>query len=104
MKELCEYFSGKRTSFSIPIAITGTPFQRKVIRAMQAIPFGETRTYAEIARAIGKPTAVRAVGSACGANPIPIVIPCHRVVGSHDIGGYSGGIRKKLWLIKHEES
>jgi methylated-DNA-[protein]-cysteine S-methyltransferase len=104
MEELVQYFENRRRRFSVPIEITGTPFQRKVFKAMQTIPFGETRTYSEIAEAIGKPTAVRAVGNACGRNPMPILIPCHRVIGSNGIGGYSGGTSKKKWLLKHEKS
>lgn len=102
MEEIEEYFKGQRIQFSVPMEATGTPFQIKVFKAMQAIPFGETKTYGEIAKAIGKPRAIRAVGTACGRNPLPILIPCHRVIGSNGMGGYSGGIRKKQWLLEHE--
>ncbi|MDD5055595.1 MAG: methylated-DNA--[protein]-cysteine S-methyltransferase [Candidatus Peribacteraceae bacterium] len=103
IQELTEYFKGERIKFSVPMEATGTAFRLQVYKAMQAIPFGETRTYGDIAKAIGNPKAIRAVGGACGANPLPILIPCHRVVGSNGIGGYNGGIRRKMWLLEHEK-
>jgi methylated-DNA-[protein]-cysteine S-methyltransferase len=80
--QLCEYFQGKRKRFDLKLAPTGTPFQLAVLQALQTIPAGETRSYIEIARQIGRPAAIRAVGAANGRNPLPIVIPCHRVIGS----------------------
>lgn len=105
-EQLIEYFDKKRTSFDLPVFPDGTPFQMKVWKALQSIPYGEVRTYAQIAEAIGKPGAVRAVGNACGANPIPIVIPCHRVVAKDGIGGFSAGKhpeKLKELLLKLEE-
>lgn len=102
-RELSEYFAGNRTSFSVPIAPRGTLFQKIVWSALLDIPFAETRSYAEIARKIGRPRAVRAVGNAVGCNPILILIPCHRVIranGTH--GGFSAGIHNKLILHKIE--
>ncbi len=101
--QLRSYFAGKRTSFDLPLAPSGTEFQRAVWDALRRIPFGETTTYGDIARAIGKPDAVRAVGAANGANPIPIVIPCHRVIGSDgSLTGFGGGLKAKRWLLDHE--
>jgi methylated-DNA-[protein]-cysteine S-methyltransferase len=101
--QLEAYFAGRRTGFDLPLRPAGTPFRRRVWDAMCAIPFGHTRTYGEIARELG--SAARAVGGACGANPIPIVIPCHRVLaaGGRE-GGYSGlgGVTTKHWLLGHE--
>ncbi len=106
-RELSEYFAGERTSFETPLAPPairgGTRFQHAVWEALLAIPFGETRSYREIARAIGRPNAVRAVGAANGLNPISIFVPCHRVVGSDgSLTGYAGGIEGKQWLLAHE--
>jgi methylated-DNA-[protein]-cysteine S-methyltransferase len=102
-KQLGDYFSGKRRTFELKLNPTGTPFQKKVWAQLQRIPYGETRSYADIARAIGKPGASRAVGSANGANPIPIVIPCHRVINaSGALGGYSGGLGIKKQLLSLE--
>jgi len=81
----------------------GTPFQQKVWKVLQTIPYGETRTYKWVAQKIGKPKAVRAVGQACGANPLPLIIPCHRVVASgNKLGGFSGGLRLKKKLLRRE--
>jgi methylated-DNA-[protein]-cysteine S-methyltransferase len=103
--QLAEYFKGKRREFSIDISFKkGTEFQRLVWGEMLKIPFGETRTYAEIASKIGRPKAARAVGMACNKNPLCIVVPCHRVVGSSgSLTGYAGGLLKKQWLLTHEE-
>jgi len=88
--QLAAYFEGRRSDFDLPLAPTGTPFQRRVWAAMARIPHGETRTYGALARAVG--SAPRAVGGACGRNPLPIIVPCHRVVaGAGGLGGYSGG-------------
>lgn len=103
-KQLDEYFASKRTEFSVPLKPRGTLFQLAVWRAIERIPYVETRTYAEIAKQSNYPKAARAVGSACGSNPIVILIPCHRVVGSNGLGGYSGGIKRKKWLLEHEKS
>jgi len=98
--QLREYFRGERRAFDLPLAPRGTEFQQLVWATLQRIPYGETRSYAEIAREIGRPAAVRAVGAANGANPIPIVIPCHRVVGSNgSLTGFGGGIETKRWLL-----
>lgn len=102
-KQLHEYFRGERQSFDLELAPRGTDFQRLCWSALQHIPYGETRSYSDIAREIGRPAAVRAVGAANGANPIPIVIPCHRVVGSNgSLTGFGGGIETKRWLLALE--
>ena len=101
--QLRSYFSGKRLDFDLPLVLHGTEFQRAVWTELQRIPFGETTTYAALAERIGKPSAVRAVGAANGANPIPIVIPCHRVIGSSgSLTGFGGGLPVKRWLLDHE--
>lgn len=104
-KQLSEYFAGKRKSFSLPIAIDKLPataFQRRVWKAMTKIPYGRTVTYKKLAQMAGSPNASRAVGNACGKNPLPIIIPCHRVVASNGIGGFSGGINTKKQLLRLE--
>jgi len=102
-EQLTEYFAGTRTRFDLPLAPNGTPFQRDVWLALADIPFAETRSYAEIARAIGRPTATRAVGAANGRNPLSIVAPCHRVVGSNGaLTGFAGGLAAKRFLLDHE--
>ena len=105
-KELREYLSGKRTAFTIPIDWTlFTPFQREALQAVFRIPYGETRTYIDIAREIDRPHAYRAVGSANAMNPMPIVVPCHRVIGTDGkLHGYGGGegLKTKEWLLKME--
>lgn len=102
-KELGEYFAGMIQEFKTPLLLRGSPFQKRVWEELQKIPSGETRSYAEIAKAIGKPSAFRAVALANGANRTAIVIPCHRVINSNgNLGGYGGGIKRKEWLIKHE--
>jgi methylated-DNA-[protein]-cysteine S-methyltransferase len=101
--QLRSYFAGKRRDFDLPLAPRGTEFQRAVWDALRRIPYGETTTYSEIAQRIGRPAAVRAVGAANGANPIPIVIPCHRVIGaSGGLTGFGGGLPTKRWLLDHE--
>lgn len=103
-KELSEYFAGNLTVFKTPLSPIGTAFQRLVWKELCNIPFGTTRSYSEMADAIGKPTSVRAAANANGKNPLPIVIPCHRVVRTGGLlGGYSLGIEKKQWLLTHEE-
>lgn len=102
-KQLSEYFDGKRTQFDLPLAPSGTEFQLRVLDALQGIPYGETATYADIANRIGNPKAVRAVGAANGRNPLPIVIPCHRVIGSDGtMTGFGGGIPVKEALLRLE--
>jgi len=104
-QELGEYFSGKRREFSLPVDPRGTEFQRAVWRAIADIPYGQTSTYAEIARAAGRARAVRAAGSATGANPIPLLIPCHRVIAAHGkLGGFSGGLDAKRRLLALEKA
>lgn len=101
--QLAEYFSGKRKEFDVELAPRGTPFQICVWEELRRIPYGDTISYAELARRIGKISAVRAVGSANGANPIPVIIPCHRVIGSNGtLTGYGGGIERKQWLLALE--
>ena len=101
--QLGEYFAGQRQSFSLALCPTGTDFQVAVLEALQQIPFGATCSYADIAQAIGRPKAVRAVGAANGRNPLPIIIPCHRVIGSNgSLTGFGGGLPAKQWLLAHE--
>jgi len=103
VKQLSEYFEGKRTSFELPLDIEGTPFQRAVWKQLLQIPYGETRSYGDIAKALGKPLASRAVGMANHNNPIAIVIPCHRVVGQNgSLTGYAGGLFVKERLLSIE--
>ncbi len=101
--QLEEYFSGKLRQFTLPIRLLGTSFQRQVWHKISEIPYGRTYTYTQIATAIGSPTARRAVGTACAANPIAIVVPCHRVVGTNSLGGYGGGLPAKKWLLTLEK-
>jgi methylated-DNA-[protein]-cysteine S-methyltransferase len=101
--QLRAYFSGERTTFDLPLDPTGTDFQKRVWAALLTIPFGETRSYGEIARAIGSPAAVRAVGAANGRNPLSIVAPCHRVIGGNgSLTGFAGGLDAKRFLLAHE--
>ncbi|UWQ18810.1 methylated-DNA--[protein]-cysteine S-methyltransferase [Jannaschia sp. M317] len=101
--QLTAYFDGRLTRFTLPLAPEGTPFQRTVWQALTDIPLGQTCTYADIARAIGKPGGTQAVGQANGRNPIPIIIPCHRVVAADGgIGGFSGGLNVKRALLQLE--
>ncbi|HSR68255.1 MAG TPA: methylated-DNA--[protein]-cysteine S-methyltransferase [Acidobacteriota bacterium] len=104
-RELNDYFKGNLRHFNLPLKLRGTDFQKQVWTALCEIPYGETRSYAQIARAIGRPSAVRAVGAANGANPIPIVVPCHRVVGSDgSMTGFGGGVETKVRLLSLEKS
>ena len=101
--QLLEYFEGRRHSFDLKLAPNGTDFQLAVLGALQTIPCGETRSYLDIAKQIGRPTAVRAVGAANGRNPLPIVIPCHRVIGADgSLTGLGGGLEAKRFLLKLE--
>ncbi len=103
VRQISGYFAGTRQEFDLPIAFSGTEFQRQVWQELQRIPFGQTASYGDLARAIGKPSAVRAVGAANGDNPISIIVPCHRVIGSDGgLTGYGGGLERKEWLLKHE--
>ncbi|MBU6366042.1 MAG: methylated-DNA--[protein]-cysteine S-methyltransferase [Gemmatimonadetes bacterium] len=102
-RQLEEYFAGTRTVFDLTTAATGTPFQQRVWQALCAIPHGRTASYGDIARATGNAKAVRAVGLANGRNPLSIVVPCHRVIGSDgSLTGYGGGVERKQWLLAHE--
>jgi AraC family transcriptional regulator of adaptative response/methylated-DNA-[protein]-cysteine methyltransferase len=102
-QELALYFAGKLQHFCTPLALLGSPFQVRVWQELQKIPYGKTCSYATLAAAIAKPTATRAVAQANGANVLPIVIPCHRVINANgDMGGYSGGLARKKWLLRHE--
>ena len=102
-QQLREYFAGTRTEFTLPLDVVGTPFQRQVWEALRTIPFGETRSYSEIAAQIGSPRAVRAVGAANGRNPLSIVAPCHRVIGaSGKLTGFAGGLEVKARLLALE--
>lgn len=103
--QLAEYFAGERTAFDLPLAPRGTAFQQAVWAALRDIPYGETRSYGELAAALGRPGASRAVGLANGRNPISIVVPCHRVVGAGGkLTGYAGGMERKSWLLALELS
>jgi methylated-DNA-[protein]-cysteine S-methyltransferase len=102
-QQLTRYFRGQLEQFDLPLAPVGTPFQLEVWEALRAIPYGQTRSYADIARSIGRPKACRAVGAANGANPLPIVVPCHRVVGSDgSLTGFGGGVEVKRALLELE--
>lgn len=101
--QLGEYFAGHRRRFDLPLAPSGTTFQREAWQALCTIPYGDTITYGEQARRMGRPTAVRAAGGANARNPLPIVVPCHRVVGrSGTLVGFAGGLDRKAWLLEHE--
>lgn len=101
--QLGEYFAGERRDFDLPLSPRGTPFQRDVWRALQRIPYGATISYAALASGIGKPTATRAVGAANGRNPLPIVVPCHRVIGADgSLTGFGGGLPIKQFLLALE--
>ena len=103
--QIASYLAGRLRDFDLPLAPAGTDFQKSVWKILQAIPYGEIRTYAEIAREIGNPTATRAVGAANGSNPIPLVIPCHRVVRTGGaLGGYGGGLPVKRALLALEQA
>ena len=103
-RQLTEYFAGKRQSFSVALDMRGTPFQRNVWEALLAIPFGETWSYGQLAKRLGNPQANRAVGAASGRNPISIIVPCHRVIGSSGkLTGFAGGLETKAQLLELEE-
>jgi len=101
--QLTEYFTGTRTTFDIPLDAAGSEFERRVWDLLRAIPYGATTTYGELAKRLGSTKEARAVGAANGKNPIPIIVPCHRVIGANgDLTGFGGGIERKRWLLQHE--
>ena len=103
VRQLGEYFAGNRREFALPLRMHGTEFQLRVWRALTEIPYGETRSYGELAKRIGNPNASRAVGLANGRNPVSILVPCHRVIGAEgSLTGYGGGLPRKQWLLAHE--
>ena len=102
-QQLEEYFAGTRTAFDVPLAASGTTFEQRVWDLLRAIPYGTTTSYGALAHRLGDPRATRAVGAANGKNPIPIIVPCHRVVGARgELTGFGGGIDRKRWLLEHE--
>ena len=104
VRQIAEYFKGTRREFTLDLVLQGTAFQRRVWGALRRIPYGQTASYRDIARAIGNEKAVRAVGNANGRNRIPIIIPCHRVIGSSgDLVGFASGLWRKEWLLNHEQ-
>lgn len=104
-RQLDQYFSGRLRKFELPLQLRGTEFQRRVWNALTTIPFGETRSYSQLARDIGNPSACRAVGLANGKNPIAVIVPCHRVIGADgSLTGFGGGLPRKQWLLRHEGS
>lgn len=104
-EQLEEYAAGRRKKFTVPLDLDGTPFQKRVWKALLAIPYGETRSYGEIARQVGNPKAARAVGMANHENPVAIIVPCHRVIaGDGTLGGYGGGLEKKSRLLGMEKA
>lgn len=104
-EQLAAYFTGELTMFDLPLTLRGTPFQQRVWSALQEIPYGETTSYGELAVELGKPSASRAVGLANGRNPISIIVPCHRVIGSTgDLTGYGGGVERKRYLLDFERT
>ena len=104
MCQLEEYFKGQRRKFNVPLLLEGTAFQKAVWWQLKRIPFGQTASYGDVARAIGRPRAFRAVGNANNRNPVPLIIPCHRVIGSDGkLVGFGGGIWRKQWLLDHEK-
>jgi methylated-DNA-[protein]-cysteine S-methyltransferase len=105
IEQLDQYFNGRRREFNLPLVLRGTDFQVRVWRELQQIPYGQTVSYLDLARALGNELAIRAVGRANGQNPISIVIPCHRVIGRDgSLTGYGGGLWRKEWLLRHEGS
>jgi len=102
-RQLEEYFAGRRKSFDCRLDLQGTDFQKKVWRALLKVPFGKTASYGKIARAVGRPGAARAVGGANHANPVAVIVPCHRIIGADgSLTGYGAGIERKAWLLEHE--
>ncbi|THD69411.1 methylated-DNA--[protein]-cysteine S-methyltransferase [Robertkochia marina] len=104
IRQITEYFNGQRTTFSLQLVPKGTPFQRSVWTALEKIPYGSTVSYAELSKKLGDIKAIRAVAAANGKNPLWIIIPCHRVIGSDgSLTGYAGGLWRKKWLLSHEQ-
>ena len=104
IEQLQEYFEGDRTSFDLNLGSTGTPFQQEVWAALSNVDHGRTKTYLQIAQAVGRPNSARAVGGACGRNPIAIIVGCHRIVSTDgSLGGFAGGVATKRWLLEHEK-
>ena len=102
-RQLTEYFEGTRTSFDLPLDAAGSAFERRVWELLRTIPYGTTTSYGALARQLGDPHATRAVGAANGKNPVPIIVPCHRVVGARgELTGFGGGLDRKRWLLEHE--
>lgn len=105
VRQLEEYLAGKRKTFTIPVRFSGTSFQQRIYRCLLDIPYGQTKTYGEVAELVGKPLAARAVGAACRANPLHLIVPCHRVIGRNGkLTGYAGGIQRKNALLRLENS
>jgi methylated-DNA-[protein]-cysteine S-methyltransferase len=105
VSQVLAYFEGRRADFDLPLDLEGTAFQKRVWEAIASIPYSETISYAQLAAAAGSPAAFRAAGAACGANPVAVVVPCHRVVGSdRSLHGFGGGLPTKRWLLDHEAS
>jgi methylated-DNA-[protein]-cysteine S-methyltransferase len=105
VEQLEQYFYGKLDTFTVPLDLTGSPFQLRVWEELQKIPFGKTVTYVDIAKKLGNTHTLRAVGGANATNPIPIIIPCHRVIGRNGkLTGYAGGLKRKKWLLEHENA
>jgi len=104
-RQLSSYFTGERVEFNLPLNPLGTDFQKNVWKELQNIPFGKTISYMNLAKRLGDPKVIRAAGTANGKNPIAIIIPCHRVIGSDgSLTGYAGGLKRKQWLLEHESS
>jgi methylated-DNA-[protein]-cysteine S-methyltransferase len=102
-EQLEEYFAGTRTAFDLPLAADGSAFERRVWDLLRTLPYGTTTSYGVLARRLGDAKATRAVGAANGRNPIPIIVPCHRVVGARgELTGFGGGLERKRWLLEHE--
>ena len=103
--QIAAYFAGSLTVFDLPLDLRGTEFQRRVWAQLLTVPFGQTATYLDIALALGNPQAVRAVGAANGQNPVSVIVPCHRIIGSNGkLIGYGGGLWRKEWLLRHEDA
>lgn len=102
VSELEAYFEGKLREFTVPVTLHGPPFHTRVWKHLTRIPFGQVETYDQIARTLGSPGGARAVGNACAANPVPVIVPCHRVLAAAGLGGYGGGLPAKVWLLRHE--
>jgi methylated-DNA-[protein]-cysteine S-methyltransferase len=102
LRELEAYFSGRLRQFTVPVTLEGPPFHKKVWLHLTTIPFGRFDTYGQVAERLGSPGAARAVGNACAANPVAVIVPCHRVLATGGLGGFGGGLKAKEWLLRHE--